>query len=452
MGVNKLLNISSRSLQVYQNALTVTSHNIANVNNDKYSRQRVLFNTENADKLQNYTIGSGIKLDQINRVKNNLLDLQIMAYNKQKSYTEQRSETLTSIESLYSEPGPLGMSSLINGFFDSWDKLAVDPTSIPLRQEVVNSANKFTTKLESVYDGYNRIKSDISTDLNETTSSLNNYLEQIFNLNQQVYNETAVGRQPNDLLDERDYLVGELSKLVNININYDEYNVANISIGNSFAVDRKYFNSYQIVEKDNKLILQTKDGIVDVPLYGGKMKALQDMYNTVIPDHQSQLDEIANSLMTEVNAQHSAGYTLHSTPLTNINFFSSYGNGVLRINENILNDPKYVAAASDSTPGNNQIAINISKIKGNKLIDGLTLSDGYSKLVSDIANDKLLNDQKTDSYQMVVDQMNIQKSEYSGVSVDEEMINILKFQRSFDASAKLIQVADELLQTIIGLV
>lgn len=456
MSVTKLLNISSRSLQVYQNALTVTSHNIANVNNEKYSRQRVSLTADAPDRIGNITIGSGVSLKDVSRVKNNLLDKQIIAYNKQNSYTSERSQILSTIESLYSEPGPAGMNNLLNDFFDSWDKLAVDPSSIPLRQNVINASNKFNTKLESIYDGYNRIRSDIKSDAKETVNNINNSLEQIYNLNQQIFNATAVGRKASDLLDERDSVINELSKLVNINVSYDEYEVANISIGNSFAVDRKYFNSYKIDERnidgENRIFMQTADGLVDVPVYGGKMQASIEMFNNVLPTHQSQLDAMANSLMTEVNNLHNAGYTSHNPPLTNVDFFSSYGQGVLRINNQILEDPKFIVASAEAFAGENSVALNISKLKNQKDSGGLTIGDNYSKLISDIANDKLLHSQKSESFQMVINQMNIQKTEYSGVSVDEEMVNMLKYQRSFDASARLIKVADDLLQTIINLV
>ncbi|MFA8341703.1 MAG: flagellar hook-associated protein FlgK [Rhodothermaceae bacterium] len=453
MSINKLLNISSNSLSVYQKALTVTSHNIANVNNENYSRQRALIIPEATDNLNGLIIGSGVTIEDISRVKNSLLEKQIINYNKQFGYTDQQEETLGAIEGLYSEPKDQGISTLLNKFFDSWDKLANDPSSQPYRDEVVNSANQLSTKMENIYEGTRRIQQDARQDAVQTVEQVNLHLQNIHSLNEQIYNQVALGSSPNDLLDERDKAILELSKLVNVNVTYGENQVASISIGNSFGADRKFHNEYEVVEDNGKIIMRAKnDTSNQITVHEGKLAALIDLHNTEIPNQLQALDDFGNALVNQINSVHSTGYYSHDTPLTGENFSEIDGQGVLKINENILNDTKYIAVSKDGTKGNNELARAMAELKTYKDASGNTFEENYSKMISDIANKKKHNEQKSKSFELVIQQMNVQKAEYSGVSIDEEMVDVLKFQRSFDASAKLISIADELLQTLINLV
>ena len=453
MAINKLLNISSSSLSVYQKALTVTSHNIANVNNKNYSRQRALIQPEISDKINGLVIGSGVTIEDISRVKNTLLEKQIISYKKQFGYSNQYKESLSAIEGLYSEPKDLGISTLMNKFFDSWNKLSTDPSSLPKRDEVINSANQLSTKMANVYDGTVRIQKDIYQDAVETVSKVNGLLSNIRNLNEQIYNQVALGATPNDLLDERDKAILDLSEIVNVNVTYGENKVASVSLGSAFGADRGYNNEFKVVEENNKLVIRsTSEGNAKLTLNEGKLAALVDMHNKEIPAQLAKIDTFGKTIMDEINALHSTGYSIHKPPQTGENFFESYGQGVLKINNKILSDSKYIAVSANQTVGNNDIALKISKLKDKGVINGNTFEENYTQMVSDIANKNKLSEQKAKSFELVVRQMNVQKAEYSGVSIDEEMVDILKFQRSFDASARLIKMADELLKTIIQLV
>ncbi len=451
MSVNKLLDITSKSLLSYQRALDVTAHNISNVNSEHYSRQRVLFSTERPDKIGNLSIGSGVKIDDVERVKNQILDLQLTKYNQDYAYSSERASILKNLETLYAEPSELGLSTLINKFFDSWDKLSVDPTSIPLRNDIVNSAQKLSQQLYNIQSGYDKVKSDIKSQAQDTVSLINSYTKQLYEINKEIYTSGAVGRGTNDLLDERDKIIQQLSELVNVNVNYGEEGTANVSIGGSFAVDRKVYTTYVLNEENGKLVMRPDAESGAVSLQGGKLKAYSDIFGKIIPDHKAKLDTIAQTIMNEVNAVHKTGYSIHSTPQTGIDFFSSYQNGNLKINSDILNDVKMIAVSADGTNGNNEIALQLSAIKSKQLINGLTISQKYSQDVSEMGNDIKAYEDSAAAVDLVVQKLKQQKAEYSGVSVDEEMVNVIKFQRSYNAAAKLIQVADQVFQTLIDM-
>lgn len=452
MSINKLLDISKNSLLVYQKALAVTSNNISNANNPYYSRQVVVFGTETPDYLSGLSIGSGVKIDDIFRAKNQILENQILGYNQKYSFADKQSSILQGLESLLSEPTDAGISNLIQNFFNSFEELADNPTSTPLRLNVIQSAQMLSSKFQNVYEGFLQNKNQLKQESTDSVTLINDYTEQINLLNKQIYEARITGNEANDLLDRRDEVIDKLSKIVNINVSFDQDNVANVSIGGVFAADKIQFTKFKLSEVDGKLVLTNEEGSAKVSLNAGELGAVVKTYNSTIPDYLTQLDTIGETIVNAVNEIHSKGYSITEPQATGINFFEKYDTGSLVINSDILKDSNLIAASSDTTIGNNEIAKQIASLKEQKILNGLTIGESYSSFINGIANTIQQSQQNYDTYDMVLTQLNQQKASYSGVSVDEEMMNIIKYQRSFDASAKLVSVADQLLETIINMV
>ncbi len=455
MSIGKLFDISRRSLATYQRALMVTSHNIANANNPNYSRQIVTLGTETPDFRANFVFGSGVKIENIVRVKNQLTDTQIINYNQDFAYSQRQSMALGQIETLFSEPSDLGLSNLIDQFFNSWDELAVNPTSDPLRTNVIQTAQKMSSKFQNIYEGLSLIKKDLKSEADSLVKSVNNLTSEIQVLNKKIYENTMVGNSANDLLDKRDAAIKELSGLVNVNVSYDSNNVANISIGGVFAVDAVQQIDFQLKEENGKLQILTEDGNAKAAINGGELFAVTDSYSNKIPGYQKELDNVANAIFSNINDIHSSGYSLNdsvSDPAPGRKFFESYSFGVFKINSEILDDPQNIAVSADGSDGNNEIALKLAELRSSKVLGDNTISEGYSNFVSGVGHEKQLSDKNGESFALVLNQLEQQKASYSGVSIDEEMSNVLMYQRSYDAAAKLIRVADEMLETLITMV
>ncbi len=452
MGLSRVFDIARRSLGVYQNALNLTSHNIANAANEDYSRQRVRFGTERPDVMAGFVWGTGVKITDINRVRDSLLDTQIRS-NAQKFYSNNKQSILLSqVESIFSEPSDLGLSNLTTEFFNAWNELSSDSGSMTLRDNVVQVATKLSGRVKSIHDDLNRTQADMLSEMNSKVTEVNSLLKDVQTLNKQIFDLEAVGNNANDLLDLRDKAIDDLSKLVNINTNYDDKNVAMISIGGVFSVDASHAIEFKTELVDGKLGMVTKDGENKAAITGGELYAVSDIYSNKIPKYLNKLDSIMNTLFNSVNDAHKRGYTLEDPPQTGLNFFDSYSDGELKINKLILDDPKKIAASGDGTLGNGDISLKISELQNQKLFDGATFTDSYSSLISGLGNDKLTADNSAESFGLVLSQLSNQKASISGVSVDEEMTNIIIYQRAYDASAKLVRVADEMLQTLIDMV
>lgn len=451
MGLNSVFSIAKSSLFAHQQALAVTSANLANANNPAYSRQVALFGTLPPDHRASFSFGTGVAVQDVMRIRNNVTDIQIRANNQNYYDAEKKSVVLRQIESLFSEPD-YGLSNLMTKFFNSWDELALDPQSLELRTSVVQSAQMMAEKISTIHQGISQTRLDNRAEASDITNRINGILKQLNTVNKQIFEGAAVGSNVNDLVDTRDAMLEELSQYVNINVSIDENQVANVSIGGVFAVDGLHYQQFEVDRNNDKLSLITTDNGAKAQLSGGSLNALLKLHNNELPKQLATLDELAISLMENVNSIHSQGFSVTDPPLTGIDFFTEYKNGKLEINEDILDDPYYIAISEDGMSGDNAIAIKMAELKNSEVLNGRTLSDHYSDFITSIANDVNLQEQNVETYSLVLTQLQQTKLAYSGVSTDEEMMNVMKYQRSYDAAAKLITVADELMQTLLTLV
>ncbi len=316
MGLSNIFDIATRSLSVYQGALDVTSQNISNASNPDYSRQRVDLGTSTPQQLGGFFWGTGVKIEDISRIHDALTDQQLRENNSKYSSNNESSVLLDQVQSVLNEPSDQGISSLTTAFFNAWQQLSVSPNSVSLRQNVIQTAQSLSDQIQTVNQGLNTIQTSLKTQISSDVNSINSDLQQIQTLNAQIYNLQNAGQSPNDLLDTRDKVINDLSKMVNINVNYDSQNSANISIGGVFAADKVTAVQFQASTQNGKLVVTTKDGAVGLNLTGGQLYADANVYNNKIPSYQSSLDSFVNNLMKSVNSQHSSGYTLDNPPQT----------------------------------------------------------------------------------------------------------------------------------------
>ena len=236
----------------------------------------------------------------------------------------------------------------------------------------------------------------------------------------------------------------------NTNITTDDQGNINISIGGVFAVDKNSAAKFEVSQKNGELGMVTQSGNTQAQLNSGELYAYTDMYTNKITGYLNTLNDIGQSIVDSVNKIHSTGTDLNGK--TGVNFFTGYSDGKLEINSDIVNDSSKIAASSDGTSGNGDVAVKIADLKDTKVLNGKTLLDNFSSLVSEIGSDKVQSDDNYTASSLVVNQLKNQKSSYSGVSEDEELTNVIKFQRSYAASSKIVSVADQMLQTLIDMV
>ena len=452
MGLSRVFDISRRSLAAYQKAMDVTSHNVANVGNSSYSRQVTNFRTETPEINANFVWGTGVTIDKIERVRNEMVDSQIRTANGNYFSNYKEAELLSQVEQVFSEPSDLGISNMLTEFFNSWSELSVTPNSMALRYNVLQNAQQLSSKVQTIYDNLNDISYTALQDFGQKTEELNTKLRQIQQLNVQIVDAGAVGLSANDVKDQRDALIDELSEIANITVVRDSNDAVNVSIGGIQAVDAAGYIEFEAKEVSGRLTIVTKEGNAKVNLTGGELYGISNVYSERIPDYIATIDDISNKLVSEVNALHSTAYTYETPPQTGLNFFEGYSEGKLKINSSILDDATKIAISVDGTDGNGDVASSIASLSDKKVLNDITLHENYGRMIAKLGNDKQTADKFAETTELVIEQLGQQKEAVSGVSIDEEMTNIIKYQRSYQASARLITIADEMLETILSMV
>lgn len=452
MAISRIFDISNRSMQAYQKAIDITANNITNASNPNYSRRRLTLASEKTQTQNGIQWGMGVTLGTIQRVRDNFVDNEYRKANQNFAKADKKSWIYDRVEQLFNETSGSGLSDNINQFFASWNELSTNPSSIPLRNNVINSAQILSSKIEDIYGGVDTIAKDVITEYELKVGELNNKLSQIQDYNAKISNAYRTGKTAADLEDSRDVLVDELSTLVNMNVHYDKFNSANISIGGVMAVDSSTALVFESQYKDGKISLVVPDKNLKTTIKQGELGALTEVYNNEISGYKENLDFIFKELVSEVNNVHSTGSTLENPPQTGINFFDEFVDGKLKLNSLIENDPRLIAASSDGSEGNSDIALQIASLADSQTIDGYTFNQKYINMLTEIGNNSQAAKTSVDSNEILKEQLDNQRSSYSGVSIDEEMSNLILYQKSYDASAKLVKMANDMLDTLINMV
>lgn len=313
-----LLTTSVSGMLSYQRALNVTAHNIANVNTPGYSRQVAEFVTRPGQATGAGFIGSGVQITTIKRIYDELLGRQL-----QTSITSQaRLATLGSfasrIDGLLASP-ETGLSPSMQSFFDSLQDLANDPASLPARQALLGEAEGFVQRLQAIDGRFREIDAEVNGRLQQSVADINRLATSIATINNEVVlAQGRTGQPPNDLLDQRDELIRELSGLIGISTTHQDDGAINVFIGtgqslvigtlaNTLAVTNNEFDPSRF-----DVVYRTSggDSPLDISLTGGAIGGQLEFRENILDPARQALGETALALATTFNAQHAAGMDL----------------------------------------------------------------------------------------------------------------------------------------------
>jgi flagellar hook-associated protein 1 FlgK len=445
MGVSTFFGLETtlRGLVAQQNSLDVTSHNIANANTPGYSRQTAQLSASSALQVTDgarlstlASLGSGVSIDGYTRIRDQFLDLQYRAQNMQLGSQQTTDTALTQVQTALQEPGDNGISSELAKFWSAWSDVANnnDPTATAPQQALVDQASTLSASINELDSQLSSAATQAQAQYNSLTASPNGEVAldvaQIANLNAAIKKSVAAGDQPNDLLDQRDQLLDKLSGLAQISVTDLGNGSINVSLGDA---------ANPVVSDTTVNWPQTLNNAGPPPTSaGGKLGALNDLFKTggTIDSLRSDLNGIAKDLADKVNAVYNPGGS-------GTNFFT-YTSGSEASSLAVNVTAPQVVASSTGNPGNNDIAAAIANLRGG------TTDQLYSTFVTRIGSLVQSADRQTASAQALVDSVDSQRQSTSGVSMDEEMTNMIKFQRGYQASARAMTTMDNLLDTLIN--
>jgi flagellar hook-associated protein 1 FlgK len=367
------------------------------------------------------------------------------------------------LEAIVNEPSETGLRQVMDNFWNAWQELSKQPDNIEARAVVRESANALADAFNSVSKKLNDLSADLDDTMSVKTRQIQTLIDQIARLNAEIYRVEALTNNANDLRDQRDLLLDNLSKIVNIAVT-EEANGYYVRMGNVELV--RGANSAQVTLESLRNAMATGD------LNSGEMYGLFYSKDTHVKQLQDELNTMIRTLVNAVNELHHTGYTLKHPVTTGGDFFiiGDPTQPALTVRVNPTMTDEDIAASrrtyTDATGevrvvrGDNELALLMAGLRSHKfnfsgagnnvgLSDG-TLDEFYRAMVSKLGVQGEEAIRQSDNQRVLVDQIDSRRQSVSGVSLDEEMVNMIRFQHAYNAAARAMTTYDEVLDRIIN--
>lgn len=438
----------------HQSAINTTANNIANVNTLGYRRRRVdLAKMTSASSYLGFGQLNGVySTDQATLIRQRFVESQLRYEYQQNSQYQSDELLLTQVENIFGEPGDSGLANVMAEFWNSWSDLANDPESQTARTLVADKGELLSNTFNRVHSDLVNLQEEIGSDVISKVDEINRLVVQLGELNEKIS-----GNLSDDLMDERDVLLNDLSKLMNIDVSENSNGMVTVATNGNILVASNYVNELTTDIESGDGTVTIKVGLVDganeITVASGELGSLLDISRNEIPEYLNQLNYMARELAERVNAVHSSGYSL--TGVTGLSFFSEEVTGAadIHINSAISDDPSNIASSGAlDTPGDGSIAQALADIQNETFMMNGTAGDFYQSIVSQIGSSLQEASFLRSSQELVVTSMENQRDSVSGVSLDEEMTMLIEFERGYEAAAQLISTVDELMSTVINMV
>ncbi len=558
MSILGSINIGTRGLAASQLALNVLGQNVSNANTEGYSRKRLELTSAIRADAQFGEMGFGVEIENVNRINDEFLESQIRLQVTEQGYYESLDATLERIENILTEPSDSGLNLILDNFWNSWQDLANNPEDPASRDVVRSSGLVVQDKLHTLAYQLEDLRSSQDADLASKVEEVNGIIKEIYSLNEEVSVAEIKDGEANDSRDRRELLMQRLSELIDIDAVEDGLGRLTITTAGNVIVGPSTYVSIELervsgTDRFGNTIAEVglRFGNTKRPYVprGGELKGLLDSRDEIIPKYQNYLDQIAQTLVTQVNNIHRTGYNIAEN--TGVNFWDStrtradnislsaaiqadslniaaaaggleqtvppfgatippvgtvldltavspayqniiegsvqiqwagppprtlregagadyvvdYRNGTVTfLNYAAFPDPNPINIgfsynqAGFPGPGDGSNALSIAQIRDQLTMgnDGLgnpteTVGEYYASLMGELGIERNQAESTLETRRFLVDQFKARKQEISGVSLDEELADMIRYEHTYQASARYITTINSLLDTLLSM-
>lgn len=467
MGITDILNIAKSSLAANQQAMQVLGHNIANAGTKGYSVQRINFSSKIPLVTANGLFGRGVDAGSVVRAEARFLKERLRFETQGLGKWTSINKSLMEIELSFSGPGESDLSASITNFFNANEELSLNPESLAARANLIQRAEFMTTKFNTTAELLLRMQINIDREIQTVARQVNEFTDKIASINELIIVAEAGGNVANDLRDRRDLLLEEVSELLDVNILRKKDGGFIVSLDGNLLVDGKAQRDLVIVQKSSGrgsiTTLSLKGNTTKLKVKGGQLGGLIDTRDNYIGEYRLSLDKMAVNLSKSINAIHSTGFDLDGN--TGINFFKTKIESALdmTVNSEISSNSRRIAAAggydtdadsindTSNGPGDNSIIKLMAGLRNSAIdTDGVeSIFDSYGSLLGSIAFDAEQAKESVEIQELLVDQITNMKDAKIGVSLDEEIAKMIVFQNNYASTARIINVVDKMMQTML---
>jgi flagellar hook-associated protein 1 FlgK len=456
ISLRSLLEIGKRAIFAHQYSMNVTAHNIANALTPGYSRQRTMLSSTDPSWDGKFILGTGVVAEGAFRVRDGFVDSMVWRERSTMGYFDRQESLYGEIESIFGDLTENGFSQEIVDFFNAFQELANAPENTSQRVVLRDAAVGLAGEINRFYDQLLDSVANINTSVEDSVNTINDYASQIAELNEQIVEAEVSGGSANDLRDRRDNLIDQISEIAAVSVYEHGDGSVDVTMQGYTLVSWNQAYELRTVEgfdAGHRTVEVRGSGLQNIEIGEGTLKADLEVRDREIPGLLSQLDEFAATLIAEVNAIHTTGYGIDDPPTNGIDFFTGTDARSIAVNDVIVQDVSLIAASSDGSPGNGDIALQIADLQFTNVLDNdtATFTGFFNGILSGVGSKASQAADDADRQASVLLMMENRRSAVSGVSLNEENANLILQQNAFQAASRLIQVVDEMMDEIINL-
>jgi flagellar hook-associated protein 1 len=450
--LNASLSAALSGLTAAQGALEATTNNVANVNTPGYSREVPVLVTSDPVVVDPLTFGTGVTLQTIESVRDPILESRI----QQETQTQGQLSSLVSAlqqaqVGFTSNTGDIGTA--LSNFFDSLNQLSTSPADLSLRQGVLTAASNLATAFNVTANNLTAQRTNLDQSVEQAAGQINQLTQQIAKLNGQISNLQNVGENAGTFIDQRTQLIDQLSSLVDVSVIPSD-NTLTLTTANGTALVAGQ-QSFQLATKPDPSGVQhifAQGADITSTIVSGQLGGLLQARDQQIPSIQSQLDTLAAGLANAINGVQTKGFDLNGNAGTNLfNPPPAFGTGAAASLSVAITDPALIAASSDGTAGSNGNIETMYALRNQTVIQGQSPTDYYSGIVFNVGNATANASAEQSASNLVLQQLNDQRSSISGISLDQEAANMVRYQQAYAASAQVVSSINSMMQTVINM-
>jgi flagellar hook-associated protein 1 FlgK len=441
------LNIGTTGLIAAQRAVEVAANNVANANNDSYTRQRLTtqpapYTPGTAGLRGSGDMGTGVEVLDVSRLRDRLADVSYRAQAAVTGASDARSDALgrtTTLIGPYANGAPEDLST----FLAAWNQLSMTPTDPSARSAVLAAGQRLADGLNGAVGQLDSVAQEVGLRVGDDTNELNGLLATVANLNYEVSKATTSGRSPNELLDQRDQALDRISALTGATFTAGQNGMVDISVG-GVALVTGVSNMSVATSGTTPVTLNVNGTPVSM---GGELGGYVATAGVDLPAYRSQLDALAVGLRDVVNAAHRAGSGLDGS--TGLDFFTGTDAASFSVNGSLTPDQVAASSSGAKADGNNGLTI-AAALRQNAAVGSASFGDAlraFGAQVGQASADAARNARTADS---TLGAAQSARASLDGVSTDEEMVDLVKYQHSYEAAARVISVADSMLDKLIN--
>ena len=446
-GLTSTLEIARSTLLSEQLKVQTASNNIANADNKYYARQRVHSVTNPATQIAAGWIGNGTRADLITQIRDQYIDQQLMASNSQGSDYRTRAEQIGIVAAQLSDNGTTGLSSDLGAFWDAWEALSQNPNGLVEKDQVLANTKNLVDSIRGAQSHLDAAQQSIDAQISANIPEVNELLQQIATYNQRIMSYEASGQTANDLRDLRYEALSSLSQ--HIGISYAEQSNGAVTVDltdGATSINLVTDQTYGQLQYDSAthLISYVDAGGASIApasnsLSGGSLSGLVYSLKRVLPppqgdadSYQAILNTFTSNLISNVNTAYGAAV------------FDGTSSATIAVNATFDN--------ATTIDGTNAVTVAGLQDQPIAALANNTLGQYLSYLQQRIGQDQSSATNRANFYESLALDLQAQQQSISGVSIDEETIDLLKFQQVYSAAAKIVQRTDEMLRTVIDMV